>query len=194
MAITDLKGTTWEFTENVTAPTQTYRVYSAKKSAEDCQVEIVSASGIEYFGYPTVALNSGDGYYSLVFNYMNPVVADASGSTTAVGYRPGTRITFVSGLGLTNPDLIAWLEANATQVVESNPTTITYNGTEASIEAGQTATMACNGKKALTDITVVFGSAGTITYNGTETAVSAGQTATMACAGKKMLTDVVVAV
>lgn len=73
-------------------------------------------------------------------------------------------------------------------------TEITYNGATTSLEAGQTATLACSSKKAVTNIVVVFGSDGAITYNGTETAVSAGQTATMECAEKKMLTDVLVTV
>ena len=101
-------------------------------------------------------------------------------------------IDFGSTPQTVDDDFYAWFVANAVEVKEG--INITYNGTETTIEAGQTATLACNGKKALTDVVVVFGADGSITYNGTETAVSAGQTATMACAGKKMLTDVVIAV
>lgn len=77
----------------------------------------------------------------------------------------------------------------------STPTTITYNGNEiASLEAGQTATLPCNGEIMTSDVVIAFGANGTITYNGTETAVSAGHTATLSCEGKKMSGDVVVAV
>lgn len=105
----------------------------------------------------------------------------------------GKTITFIEEQEVSD-EFYEWFTANATQVIESTPTTITYNGTDASVEVGQTATLACNGKKALTDIVIVFGADGSITYNGTETAVSTGQTATLACAGKKMLTDVVITV
>lgn len=74
------------------------------------------------------------------------------------------------------------------------PTEITYNGATTSVEVGQTTTLSCAEKKAVTDIVAVFGSAGTITYNGAETSVEAGQTATMECEDKKMLTDVVIEV
>ena len=47
-----------------------------------------------------------------------------------------------------------WLTANATQVIEITPTTITYNGTETAVSAGQTATMVCAGKKMLTDVVI----------------------------------------
>lgn len=71
---------------------------------------------------------------------------------------------------------------------------ILYNGTVKTLNGGQSATLACKGKKPVTNIAIVFGSAGTIVYNGTETAVEAGNTATMECAEKRMLTDVVVSV
>lgn len=72
-------------------------------------------------------------------------------------------------------------------------TEIKYNGgTIASLSAGETATLECNGKKMKSDITVSFDTAGTITYNGEETAVEAGQTATLNCGGKKAVTDIVI--
>lgn len=87
------------------------------------------------------------------------------------------------------PTVILTSEASAAS------TTITYNGNEiASLEAGKTATLACAGKKAVTDIVVAFGSGGSITYDGTTTDVEAGKTANLLCSGKKFATDVVVAV
>lgn len=68
--------------------------------------------------------------------------------------------------------------------------TVTYNGTETTLEAGQTATLACAGKKALGNIVVAFDGAGSITYNMSATEVEAGKTATLQCAGKKMTSDV----
>jgi hypothetical protein len=132
-----------------------------------------------------------DGTTILSWGYIYRVY---SGSwSTGWDNENGKTITFIEEQEVSD-EFYEWFTANATQVIESTPTTITYNGTETTIETGQTATLACNGKKALTDVVVVFGADGSITYNGTETAVSAGQTATMVCAGKKMLTDVVVAV
>lgn len=77
--------------------------------------------------------------------------------------------------------------------VASTPTTITCNGVDTELNEGQTATLKCANKKAVSDIVVAFGSAGTITYNGTQTSVESGKTATLQCNGKKMETDVVIA-
>ena len=59
-------------------------------------------------------------------------------------------ITITGGDDATNPDLIAWLEANA-KLVEEEPaagTTISYNGTViATIQPGETATLECAGKQ-----------------------------------------------
>lgn len=71
---------------------------------------------------------------------------------------------------------------------------ITYNGsTIAALGAGQTATLACAGKLAVSDIVVSFDTNGSITFNGVTLKMPAGKTATLACAGKEMPTDVVVA-
>lgn len=70
---------------------------------------------------------------------------------------------------------------------------VTYNGSIiCSLQKGQTATLACAGKKALGDIEALFNGDGSITYDGKEVEVFAGKTATMYCAGNKMKTDVVV--
>lgn len=70
------------------------------------------------------------------------------------------------------------------------PAVITYNGTETTLENGKTATLACKGKKATSNIVVKFGSDGGITYGGSTTDVEGGKTATLQCAGKKMTSDV----
>lgn len=72
-------------------------------------------------------------------------------------------------------------------------TTIEYDSKRiATLDNGQTATLKCAGKKAITDIIVPLSGNGTITYNGTETVVEAGKIAYLSCAGKKLLTDVIV--
>lgn len=91
-------------------------------------------------------------------------------------------------------EFYTWFTTNATQIEETPiATTITYNdSTLTTLEAGQGATLACNGKKAKSNIVISFVSAGTITYNGVDTSVEAGKTATLECSGKKMISDVVV--
>lgn len=71
---------------------------------------------------------------------------------------------------------------------------ITYNGTTIEVNAGKTATLSCGGKKAITAISVQFGTEGSVTYNGSTTEVESGKTATLSCAGKKMKSNVAVAV
>lgn len=82
-------------------------------------------------------------------------------------------------------------------------TDIYFEGTEVvpveseiigSLEGGQTATLACAGKKAVGNIVVAFDGVGSITYNGSTTEVESGKTATLQCAGKKMTGDVYVTV
>lgn len=82
---------------------------------------------------------------------------------------------------------------NDVGVVEETPVaTITYNGKSIELTDGQIATLHCAGKKAVTDIVVVFDSQGRITYDGLETEVDSGKIATLSCAGKKMLTDIII--
>lgn len=71
---------------------------------------------------------------------------------------------------------------------------VTYNSKSTALPDGQTATLNCAGKKAITDIELYFSNGGSITYNGTETEIEAGKTATLACKGKKMKSDVSVTV
>ena len=86
-------------------------------------------------------------------------------------------------------EFYAWFTANAIPV---DAAIVNYNGAITYFEAGQTATLACAGKRMLSDVAVVFGAAGVVHYNGAETAVGEGQTATLLCNGKRMLTDVVI--
>jgi hypothetical protein len=72
-------------------------------------------------------------------------------------------------------------------------TTIEYDSKcIATLDNGQTATLKCAGKKAVTDIIVPISGKGTITYNGVETAIESSKVAYLSCAGKKLLTDVIV--
>lgn len=144
-------------------------------------------AGSRFFknGYPYSINVAGWRYHTYNYSISVPIDADAPNIDAPI-------LEIYGGDDATNETLIAWLEANATQVIETTPTEITYNGATTSLEAGQTATLSCAEKKAVTDIVVAFASSGTITYNGTETSVEAGQTATMECEGKKMLSDVVV--
>lgn len=92
-----------------------------------------------------------------------------------------------------SPDVLNYYNVTVT-LEEENPAicTITYNGKViASLNGGESATLTCGGKKALTNIEIVSENGATATYDGKE--ISAGNAFTLACAGKKMLTDVVVA-
>lgn len=83
----------------------------------------------------------------------------------------------------------------AFKVPQESGATVVYNSEEiARLEAGQTATLSCSGKKMTSNVIVSFGSAGSITYNELITEVEAGKTATLQCAGKKMTSDVYIAV
>lgn len=104
-------------------------------------------------------------------------------------------INITGGRDLGNEALANWIKANAVKTVATTLTTITYNGTElASLEEGQTATFSCEGTKAKTNVSILFGSKGSITYKGVITEIEAGKTANLLCADKKFGTDVVVAV
>lgn len=195
MAITNLTGTTWLLNKSIARPTP------------DCADEF-DITGTATDGTYTVDVKSlrftlmSGGTYCMFIIHSGPV-----GTTYGSFFRGSSweyydrswyacdppTLAITGGADVTNEVLIAYLEANATQVVETTPTEITYNGATTSLGAGQTAILSCAGKKATTDIVIAFGADGTITYNGTDTDVSAGQTATMECVGKKMLTDVVVA-
>ena len=86
---------------------------------------------------------------------------------------------------------IAWLEANAT-LVATDVTAITYNGATAEMKNGQTATIKCEGKKAVTDIVIVPEFSVEIAYGDIINEAHKGQTATLKCAGKKMKHDIII--
>ena len=72
------------------------------------------------------------------------------------------------------------------------PTTITYNGnTIASLSAGQSATLPCNGKVMASDVLIT--GACSVKYNGVVIAsLAEGQTVTLACKDRVMASDVLV--
>ena len=203
MEITDLKGTTWVFGMALKAD------YTTSFSYDITWDYVISYNGTTETGtrtsfplyvmgqnyyFPSNQGGNSGGFTSELLYYGYSGVPTAN-----FGNYPNFEyfaITITGGFSVTNPSLIAWLEANALLVKKTTPTEpteITYNGSViASLDAGQTATMSCAGKKMASDIAIVFGVAGTITYNDTGTAVEAGQTATMLCEWKKMLTDVIV--
>lgn len=89
-------------------------------------------------------------------------------------------------------DFYTWFTANARHMGETS--SINYNGNIlAELEQGQTATLDCKGRKAVTAISVVFGSyGGYIIHNGKTDVVHDLKTATLLCSDKKMLTNVVI--
>ena len=70
------------------------------------------------------------------------------------GIIPAPMLTITGGADATNAELIAYLEANAVQIIKPKAK-IFYNGNEiASIESGQTATLSCSGKVMKDDIVI----------------------------------------
>lgn len=113
---------------------------------------------------------------------------DPSSQTGVFAFNSRT-ITIIDGSDATDPDLIAWLEANATQVVES-PLTITYNGdTIHTTSSAESFTLPTNGKVMESDLVFALdGSLGLqVSYGNTQiiNASSAG-TFTLPCNGKVM--------
>lgn len=90
-------------------------------------------------------------------------------------------------------DFYAWFTKNAHPygTEEITATVITYNDTTAEMQNGQTATIKCEGKKAVTDIVIVPKFSVEIAYGDIINEAHNGQTATLKCAGKKMKHDVV---
>lgn len=109
MAVTDLTGTKWVFNSSITA-TAGYGIFSLE--AEDTDV----GSGVWttlYVGYNT-AWSERPTPVANVVQWM-PYIA-----------RPTGEFTITGGTDVTNSLLISWLEANATQIIET--TSSTYIG------------------------------------------------------------------
>lgn len=180
MAVTDLTGTKWLLNSKLADPSFVPCYINFVYNGISCRYLNKSSY---YGGFDLIyGHNDGQAYY---------VYKGDSGGWLDESYRT---IEINGGQDVANAQLISWLTANATQIIEATPTTITYNGTElASLEEGQTATFP-QGVKAKTDVSIVFGSKGSITYKGVTTEIEKGKTANLLCAGKKFATDVVVAV
>lgn len=156
MAITDLTGYTWVGNDVLNLPSET----SARHIDFSC--------GADLKRYVML----GTTYSGFIYGYM-----DGGRLRTILVYSPSPNPTWTpkyktieitGGADATNPDLIAWLEANGTltksgggstlnvtynsqKIIDSlevtPPVTVTYNGsTIATLNAGDTETLQCNGK------------------------------------------------
>jgi hypothetical protein len=200
MAVTDLTGTKWAVPADWSASAG-YGMYSVtgtltytwlSGTVNNIKITDDYSDGHNlYIGYKF----EGSGSFTPTADTLYVWEQRANGFSP---YKPSNGGTFIleitGGADATNATLIAWTEANATQIIEVLPTTITYNGnTLAELEEGQTAVFPQD-VKAKTNVAIAFGSKGSITYNGVTTEIEKGKTATLLCAGKKFATDVVVAV
>lgn len=177
----------WKFNETLVQ--STFNVMWEDVTFKSNGIEYLSMvdDGSDLNNYIGYSLNTKDNQDSskIVWAYTGDKWNDEAYKTVDFGETPQE----------VSNDFYTWFIANAVQQVADTSTKITYNGTAiASIEAGQTATLSCAGKKAKTDIIINFISAGVIIYNNTETTVETGKTATLSCAGKKMLTDIMVTI
>ena len=184
--ITDLTNTTWHIPAGWSAK-HNYGTFSVDYNYEYTALVVGSQTTLR-IGFDDGSGDNGDNIIGFSTESIYPATAFT--------------ITITGGVDATNPALISWLEANGElQGAEepepeapTNTVTIEYNDTEvASITEGQSATVPA-GKRATSDVSIVFGVKGSIIYNGQTTEIEAGKTATLLCGGKKFVTDVVVAV
>ena len=202
MAVTSLENTVWKFNSTVNAPSKDYFISLPEKDASNIKAYFIySISGGWAFDVACHAVGSSsyleDRFYAVRFATSMVIAVKQNGGTTGISYSnlANGYVKFLDGFELSGDGLIAWVEANAVQVVEEEtgePTTITYNGAtiHTTEDLTKPVTLSCGGKKAVTDIVMNIGNSAIITYNGKTTAVEGGKTATLQCAGKKMLTDV----
>lgn len=101
MAVSDLTGTKWEFNSALTA-----------------------TAGYGIFDLDAITTEQAGGWSTLYVGYRwNPMAGEpASYANSAVWMGniglPQGEFTITGGDDVTDPDLIAWLEANATQIIE----------------------------------------------------------------------------
>lgn len=171
MPITDLTGTSWRFGEYLYGKsTFSYNVtyditmnnYVIKNSNSVLSSKYYTDSGGRFYFIPAFT------WYDFTGNLIGSSAAWLyQKNQIASEIRNGFEyldLTFTGGADVTNADLIAWLEANATRMYDEEPespeelpggTTITYDGgTIAAVVSGGTATLKCAGLKMKTDITV----------------------------------------
>lgn len=179
MAISDLTGTTWQL---------------------NAVIDIQSLLGAQF----NITFESNDTNYTyILFNDVRLVLQYDS---TRVYYDDGSywsnenyrTVSFTGGTDATNATLIAWLEANATQVVSGSELTITYNNnTIHTSTTDDTFTLQCNGKVMASDVTIQATDVDslTVTYGGNTIASGSGTvTKTLSCNGKVMSSNVGVSV
>ena len=165
MAVTDLTGTKWEFNSTITAESG-YGIFSV-------EAEISDTTGVWSMLYVGYTFNS---------ELEWPFVPTANNLVWMAGISPPQeQFTITGGTDVTNTDLIAWLEANATQIIEptGNEYTLTQNLTNLT-NGNITLTITADEGYSLpaqADITVTGGTI--VSYDDTtgELVVTAGTTA-----------------
>ena len=133
---------------------------------------------------------STKGYYTTQFKYSKSKINEYTHTNSGWETETDHVLVVTGGTALTDEAFANWIKSNAV----ATPSTITYNDTETSVEALQTATMHCAGKKAITDIVVNSIHPLWVTYNGQRVGVSGKKISTLNCGGKKMLSNVAVEV
>ena len=182
----DLTGTTWTFYDTISllSVSTTFNINFKVLSGEDQTKAFTSIS------------------FSSVLSYCYPY-AGGTGQIFAYGFGGQAwesddykTIKITDGKDVTNADLIAWLESNATLIDAPAPTTatvITYNGsTIATLESGQTATIKTAETEVEHDIVITPAFPIEIAYGDIIATAEAGQTATIKCANTEMEHDIVV--
>lgn len=200
----------------IIVPSSTHALYNGVK------LPIIPADILADYPYAWIRNNTQTGYYDLILATGNWFLSSTdtlnhNDSNACKWYRVATATaesatawtyttdTTSSGWGCESGRDLVWSNHDIPNG-SATATDIYFEGTEVvpvgsdvigSLKSGQTATLACAGKKAVGNIVVAVGSGSggvSITYNGSATEVEAGKTATLQCAGKKMTNDVYVAV
>ena len=183
--ITDLTGTTWSFAASGVDPSTMPYSTSYLQFYIDGILTVKDYSIEGNFDYIVFADYMGRGSYVDV--YVPDPNFNFQGATS--------KMTITGGTDATNSDLITWLQANATQVISSDPFTVTYNNSEIySTDEDATVTLSCANKLMASDITVTGSDVYSvnINYNGSTITTATGSfTKTLSCAGKIMSTDIV---
>jgi hypothetical protein len=140
MAVTDLTGTTWIISANPSIPAERILVSLNFKSNSNNydKIKINDATDNEAIVYYNGVSSTR------VWNYLGWV---------AEAYRT---IEIIDGAGVTNSELIAWLEANASQSGAADVTILYNNSTIAEMSASGTEVLETNGKYMASDITIEY--------------------------------------
>lgn len=142
MSVMDLTGTTWYFNSTLT--------WAPFTGIEFITLLDFEANG-EYYRQLSIAGASGKEFAVSYRLLNNEFVSAYRNGWTSEEYRT---ITITGGTGATNADLIAWMEANATQVVPSYNVLVSYKGETIAAFSGTTKTLTTAGKYLEADIVV----------------------------------------